>query len=85
MCLENSVFKYYNRNREYTRNTYYSKKKVIGLFTIVTACIRNEKVENEHVNVQQQTEKGAMEGYVMMRNETVYFIMNKKSEMIEVI
>lgn len=56
---------------------------LIVSFTILTACTRNEQIENEPANVYQQTEKGAMEGYVMVKNKTVYFIMNKKFETIE--
>jgi len=47
-------------------------------FVILTACTRNEQTENEPVNIQQQTEKGVMEGYVIVKNTTVYFISNKK-------
>lgn len=52
-------------------------------FVMLPACTRNEQIENEPANVHQQTEKGAMEGYVMVKNKTVYFIMNKKFETIE--
>lgn len=52
-------------------------------FVILTGCTRNEQTENEPLNVQQQTEKGAMEGYVMVKNKTVYFIVNKTFETIE--
>ena len=52
-------------------------------FLILTACTHNEKAENEPANVKQQIEKGVMEGYVMVKNKTVYFIMNKKFETIE--
>ncbi|MDZ5605794.1 DUF3221 domain-containing protein [Bacillus pseudomycoides] len=52
-------------------------------FVVLTACTSNEQIENEPANVHQQTEKGAMEGYVMVKNKTVYFIMNKKFETIE--
>lgn len=52
-------------------------------FTILTACARNEQTENEPLNVQQQTETGAIEGYVMVKNQTVYFIRNKTFETIE--
>ncbi|WP_439740855.1 DUF3221 domain-containing protein [Bacillus pseudomycoides] len=47
-------------------------------FVILTACTRNGQTENEPVNIQQQTEKGVMEGYVIVKNTTVYFISNKK-------
>ena len=50
---------------------------------ILTACTSNEQTVNEPANVQQQTEQGAMEGYVMVKDKTVYFIMNKKFETIE--
>ncbi|EEL48981.1 hypothetical protein bcere0022_37450 [Bacillus cereus Rock3-44] len=52
-------------------------------FTILTACTRNEQTENEPLNVQQQTETSAIEGYVMVKNQTVYFIRNKTFETIE--
>ncbi len=52
-------------------------------FVVLTACTSNEQIENEPANVHQQIEKGAMEGYVMVKNKTVYFIMNKKFETIE--
>ncbi|MEN1935142.1 DUF3221 domain-containing protein [Paenibacillus sp. 102] len=44
----------------------------------LTACTRNEQTEDEPVNVQQSAEKGVMEGYVIVKNTTVYFISNKK-------
>ncbi|PEI91045.1 hypothetical protein CN679_15215 [Bacillus pseudomycoides] len=47
-------------------------------FVILTACTRNEQTENEPANVQQQTEQGVMEGYVIVKNTAVYFISNKK-------
>ncbi|MEY8348825.1 DUF3221 domain-containing protein [Bacillus cereus] len=55
---------------------------LIVSFTILTACTRNEQTENEPLNVQQ-TKTGAMEGYVMVKNKTVYFIRNKTFETIE--
>ncbi|CAI8954371.1 MULTISPECIES: DUF3221 domain-containing protein [Bacillus] len=47
-------------------------------FVILIACTRNEQTENEPASVQQQTEQGAMEGYVIVKNTTVYFASNKK-------
>lgn len=49
-------------------------------FVILTACTRNEQTEDEPANVQQSAEKGVIEGYVMVKNKKVYFIMNKKFE-----